>query len=95
MCLGVPGKIIDIYQQGELTMGKIDFGGVTREACLAYVPEAQIGDYTVIHVGFALHLISEEEAQETLSLLREIAAVGEEEPFLDLGQDGNNPVQEI
>jgi len=94
MCLGVPGKIIDIYQQGELTMGKIDFGGVTREACLAYVPEAQIGDYTVIHVGFALHLISEEEAQETLSLLREIAAVGEEEPFFDLGLDGNNPVQE-
>ena len=94
MCLGVPGKIIDIYQQGELTMGKIDFGGVTREACLAYVPEAEIGDYTVIHVGFALHLISEEEAQETLSLLREIAAIGEEEPFLDLGQDGNNPVQE-
>lgn len=94
MCLGVPGKIIDIYQQGELTMGKIDFGGVTREACLAYVPEAEIGDYTVIHVGFALHLISEEEAQETLSLLREIAAVGEEEPFLDLGPDGNTPVQE-
>jgi hydrogenase expression/formation protein HypC len=94
MCLGVPGKIIDIYQQGDLMMGKIDFGGVTREACLAYVPEAQIGDYTVIHVGFALHLISEDEAQETLSLLREIAAIGEGDPFLDLGQDGNDPVQE-
>ena len=88
MCLGVPGKIIDIYQQGDLKMGKIDFGGVTREACLAYVPEAEIGDYTVIHVGFALHLISEEEAQETLSLLREIAAVGEEDPLLDLGENG-------
>jgi len=88
MCLGVPGKIIDIYQQGDLKMGKIDFGGVTREACLAYVPEAEIGDYTVIHVGFALHLISEEEAQETLSLLREIAAVGEEDSFLDLGENG-------
>ena len=88
MCLGVPGKIIDIYPQGDLKMGKIDFGGVTREACLAYVPEAEIGDYTVIHVGFALHLISEEEAQETLNLLREIAAVGEEDPFLDLGENG-------
>ena len=88
MCLGVPGKIIDIYQQGDLKMGKIDFGGVTREACLAYVPEAEIGDYTVIHVGFALHLISEEEAQETLGLLREIAAVGEEDSFLDLGENG-------
>jgi len=88
MCLGVPGKIIDMYQQGDLKMGKIDFGGVTREACLAYVPEAEIGDYTIIHVGFALHLISEEEAQETLSLLREIAAVGEDDPFLDLEKNG-------
>ncbi len=94
MCLGVPGKIIDIYQQGDLKMGKIDFNGITREACLAYVPEAQVGDYTIIHVGFALHLISEEEAQETLSLLREIAAVGEEDPFLELGQDGFDSDQE-
>jgi hydrogenase expression/formation protein HypC len=73
MCLGVPGKIIQIYETNGLLMGKIDFGGVTREACLAYVPEAQVGDYTVIHVGFALHLIDEKEAQETLELLREIA----------------------
>ena len=73
MCLGVPGKIIEIYETEGLKMGKIDFGGVTREACLAYVPEAQIGDYTIIHVGFALNLISEQEAQETLDLLRQIA----------------------
>jgi hydrogenase expression/formation protein HypC len=73
MCLGVPGKIIEIYEANGLTMGKIDFGGVTREACLAYVPEARVGDYTIIHVGFALHLISEQEAQETLELIREIA----------------------
>jgi hydrogenase expression/formation protein HypC len=73
MCLGVPGKIVKIYETNGLPMGKIDFGGVTREACLAYVPEAQVGDYTIIHVGFALHLISEKEAQETLALLREIA----------------------
>lgn len=72
MCLGVPGKIVEIYTAGELRMGKVDFGGVTREACLAYVPEAQVGDYTIIHVGFALNVISEEEAQETLSLLRQI-----------------------
>jgi hydrogenase expression/formation protein HypC len=73
MCLGIPGKIIEIYESSGLSMGKIDFDGVTREACLAYVPEAQVGDYTVIHVGFALHLISEQEAQETLDLLRQIA----------------------
>jgi hydrogenase expression/formation protein HypC len=73
MCLGVPGKIIKIYESGGLKMGSIDFGGVTREACLAYVPEAKIGDYTIIHVGFALNIISEGEAQETLDLLRQIA----------------------
>jgi hydrogenase expression/formation protein HypC len=73
MCLGIPGKIIEIYESNGLKMGKVDFDGVTREACLAYVPEVQVGDYTVIHVGFALHLISEQEAQETLDLLRQIA----------------------
>jgi hydrogenase expression/formation protein HypC len=78
MCLGVPGKIVETYEANGLKMGKIDFGGVTREACLEYVPEAQIGEYTVIHVGFAISLLSEEEAQETLQLLREIANVEEE-----------------
>jgi hydrogenase expression/formation protein HypC len=73
MCLGIPGKIIDIYESNGLNMGKIDFDGVVREACLAYVPEAQVGDYTIIHVGFALNVISEEEALETLDLLRQIA----------------------
>lgn len=78
MCLGVPGKIIEIYEANGLKMGKIDFGGVTREACLEYVPEAQVGDYTLIHVGFALNLISEEEAMETLQLLNQIADLSEE-----------------
>lgn len=78
MCLGIPGKIIEVYESSGLRMGKIDFGGVTREACLAYVPEAGVGDYTVIHVGFAISQLSEEEAQETLALLREIANVEEE-----------------
>ena len=85
MCLGVPGKITEIYQENGLRMGKIDFGGVTREACLAYVPEAQIGDYTVIHVGFAISQLSEEEAQQTLALIREIADF-EEELVIDSGK---------
>jgi len=84
MCLGVPGKILDIYEQNGLHMGKVDFGGVFREVCLAYVPEARVGDYTVIHVGFALNLLDEAEALETLSLLREIgtleAELSPEEP---------------
>ena len=78
MCLGIPGKIIDLYETNGLKMGKIDFGGVTKEVCLAYVPEAKPGDYTVIHVGFALNILNEAEALETLQLLREIGAMDEE-----------------
>jgi hydrogenase expression/formation protein HypC len=78
MCLGVPGKIVDIYESGGLSMGKIDFGGVTREACLAYVPEAKVGDYAIIHVGFAINLLSEQDALETLDMLREIVDIEEE-----------------
>ena len=81
MCLGVPGKIIEIYETDGLKMGKIDFGGVVREACLAYVPEAEIGEYALIHVGFAINLVSEEEAQETLALLNEISSMEEELGF--------------
>ncbi len=78
MCLGVPGKIIEIYEVSGLKMGKVDFGGVYREACLAYVPEIQVGDYTVIHVGFAISRLCEEEAQESLTMLREIVDLEQE-----------------
>ena len=78
MCLGVPGKIISIYEANGLHMGKVDFGGVTKEICLAYVPEAQIGQYTIVHVGFALNILDEAEALETLQLLHEIGAIEEE-----------------
>jgi hydrogenase expression/formation protein HypC len=72
MCLGIPGKITDIYQKDNLTMGKIDFGGVTKEICLAYVPEAKVGDYALIHVGFAISLMDEDEAMETLKTIKEV-----------------------
>ncbi len=78
MCLGVPGKITEIYEVHGLRMGKVDFGGVTREACLEYVPEAEMGDYTVIHVGFAISRLSEEEAQASLEIINEIASIEEE-----------------
>jgi hydrogenase expression/formation protein HypC len=78
MCLSIPGKIAEIYKDGSLLMGKVDFGGVHKEVCLDYVPEAKMGQYVLIHVGFAISLLDEDEAQETLGLLREMAALDEE-----------------
>ena len=78
MCLGIPGKIIEIYEQAGLKMGRVDFGGVVKEACLAYVPQAQVGDYTIIHVGFALNVIDEAEAQKTLELFEQIGMLEDE-----------------
>jgi hydrogenase expression/formation protein HypC len=76
MCLGVPGKIVEIYQKDTLTMGKVDFGGVVREACFEMLSEAKIGEYAIIHVGFAISLLSESEANETLALLKEMDELG-------------------
>jgi hydrogenase expression/formation protein HypC len=73
MCLGVPGKIVELYEQNDLPMGKVEFGGIRKEVCLAYTPEAQVGDYVLVHVGFAISRIDEHEAQETLDLLNELA----------------------
>lgn len=78
MCLGIPGKITEIYEKDTLMMGRLDFGGITKEVCLAYVPEAQVGDYALIHVGFAISLMDEDEAIETLKLIKEVAEFGEE-----------------
>jgi hydrogenase expression/formation protein HypC len=78
MCLAVPGKITEIYTAGTLLMAKIDFGGVVREACIEALPEARLGDYAIVHAGFALNLLSETEAQETLDALRQLGAIEEE-----------------
>jgi len=78
MCLGVPGKIVDVYESNGLQMAKVDFGGIFREACLSYVPEAKIGEYCIIHVGFAISLLSEKDAMETLELLRQMGSLEEE-----------------
>lgn len=78
MCLGVPGRIVEITEKGGLKMARVDFGGIFREACLDYVPEAKVGEYCVIHVGFAISLLSEKEAMETLDLLKQITDIDEE-----------------
>ena len=72
MCLGVPGRVNEIYEANGLKMGKVDFGGVKREVCLEYVPEVEIGEYVIVHVGFAINQLDEEEAMATLQLLREM-----------------------
>ena len=76
MCLGIPGKVVEIDDAGPLRMARVDFGGVRKEACLAYVPEVVLGDYVIVHVGFAISQLDEEEAMKTLEILRAIDAEG-------------------
>lgn len=80
MCLGVPARIVEIQERDGLKMGQVDFGGVLREVCLDYVPEAKLGDYCIIHVGFAISLLGEAEARETLDLLKDIAEFEQRTP---------------
>jgi len=84
MCLGVPGKVIELYDAGGIRMAKVDFGGVIREACLEVVPEVEIGQYVIIHVGFAISVLDEEEAQKSLELLQELY---DTESLLDIDPD--------
>ncbi len=77
MCLGIPGKLVELYEQDGLPMGKVEFGGIVRETCLAYTPEAEIGEYVIVHVGFAISRLDEAEAQEVFSLLDQIGEAAE------------------
>ena len=78
MCLGIPGRIVEVRTDGGLAMGVVDFGGVRREACLAYVAdEVAVGDYVIVHVGFALSKVDEEEARRTLEILRQMGGLEE------------------
>jgi hydrogenase expression/formation protein HypC len=79
MCLGIPGKVTELFEINYMKMAKVDFGGVVKEACMDYLPEVKVGDYTLIHVGFGLSIIDELEAKETMDLLNQIAAMPEEE----------------
>ena len=82
MCLGIPGKVTELYQANGMKMGKVDFGGVVKEACLEYLPDIKVGDYTIVHVGFGISQLDEEEAQQTLQLLREMDMLAAEMPEL-------------
>ena len=85
MCLGVPGQIVSIEQDPlGMNMGEVSFAGIKKKVCLAYTPEAAVGDYVVVHVGFAISRIDEEEAQQVFEFLAEMDELGE----LDIPQPG-------
>ncbi len=84
MCLGLPGKIIERGDDRGTLMGTVDFGGATRRVCLAYTPEADIGDYVIVHAGFAISVLDEKAAAESLKLFEELA-------FLDPAGDPGSP----
>ncbi len=78
MCLGIPGKVIETNETGGMLMGRVDFGGAVREACLAYVPDVEVGQYVIVHVGFAISVLNEDEAMETLELIKTVYELDEE-----------------
>ncbi len=83
MCLGVPGRVTAVEDNAlGITMGKVDFGGISKEVCLAYVPGVTVGDYVIVHVGFAISKVSEAEAMEVFRALKEMGELGE----LDIAQ---------
>ncbi len=77
MCLGIPGKVVEIYEESGIKMGKIDFGGIFKRACLEYLPEISLGDYAIVHAGFAISRIDPEEAQKVFELLKELGELEE------------------
>ncbi|MGH9487397.1 MAG: HypC/HybG/HupF family hydrogenase formation chaperone [Terriglobales bacterium] len=77
MCLAIPGKILSAYEHHGLPMARVQFGAVTREACLAYTPQAAVGDYVLVHVGFAISCVNEAEAQRSYQALEELNQLGE------------------
>jgi len=81
MCLAVPGKVVSIDESNpELRMAKVDFSGIMKEVSVQWLPEVKVGDYVLSHVGMALNILNEEEAMETLQLLRELGEIDAENP---------------
>lgn len=78
MCLAVPGRVERVWEDAGTRMGKVNFGGIVKNVCLAYVPEVVVGDYTIVHVGFAISRIDEESAQKTLQTFRDLGVLDDE-----------------
>jgi hydrogenase expression/formation protein HypC len=79
MCLAIPGKVLDIDRSGSPVMGTVSFGGTHKKVCLEWLPEVRVGDYVIVHVGFALSTVDEEEALETLKMFREMGELDGDE----------------
>ena len=79
MCLGIPGEVVEVHEQDGLPMGKVEFGGIRKDVCLVYTPEARVGQYVLVHVGFAISQIDAAEAQEIFSYLQQIDEAAAEE----------------
>ena len=95
MCLGIPGRITDIRDDEGLPMGTVDFAGVRREVCLAYVrDEVEPGDYVIIHVGFAISKVDEEEARRTYELLKEMSQLDELDWMKEVEEEGLGQLKE-
>ncbi len=78
MCLAVPGKVVEIFETNGIQMGKMDFDGITKNICLAYIPDIQVGEYAIVHVGFAIEKLDEKSALETLEVFRNMGFLEEE-----------------
>ena len=78
MCLAIPGKILTTENQNGIRTGRVQFGGITRETCLDFVPEAEVGDYVIVHVGFAISRVDPEEAERSYRLLESMGLIQEE-----------------
>jgi hydrogenase expression/formation protein HypC len=77
MCLGIPGKVVETYREHDVLMGKVDFGGVFKRVCLEHVPDVRIGEYVLVHVGFALSVLDEAEARRVFDLLESMNQLDE------------------
>ncbi len=86
MCLAIPGKLVEINDDQGLKMGRIDYSGTTASACLEYIPEVKVGDYVIVHAGFAISIINEAEAVKTLKLWEEMADIEADDELF--GQNG-------
>jgi hydrogenase expression/formation protein HypC len=94
MCLGIPGRIVEVHDDHGLSMGTVDFGGVRREVCLAYVAdEIEPGDYAIVHVGFAISKVDEVEAKRTFEVLKEMSQLDELEWIEDVADQSLQPFE--